>query len=43
MGNDDSLRLFEKCGFKVAGHKAAWIKTPRGYVDEIFLQLINTD
>lgn len=42
-GNDDSLRLFKKCGFKVTGRKAAWIKTPGGYVEEILLQLINIE
>lgn len=43
MGNDDSLKLFKKCGFKVTGRKSEWIKTPAGYVDEILLQLLNVE
>ncbi len=42
-GNSDSLRLFKKCGFKIAGRKADWIKTPGGYVEELFLQLLNIE
>jgi diamine N-acetyltransferase len=40
-GNEDSLRLFEKCGFKVTGKKTEWIKTPQQYLDEFILQLLN--
>jgi diamine N-acetyltransferase len=39
--NSDSLRLFKKAGFTVSGHKKDWIKTPGGYIEELFLQLIN--
>lgn len=42
-GNIDSLRLFKKCGFIITGHKADWIKTPGGYVEEILLQLLNVE
>ncbi len=42
-GNNDSLRLFKKCGFKVTGRKADWIKTPGGYIEEILLQLLNVE
>ena len=40
-GNQDSLRLFKKCGFKVTGRKKEWIKTPAEFMDEYLLQLIN--
>jgi diamine N-acetyltransferase len=40
-GNNSSLRLFKKFGFAVSGHKADWIKTPRKYLRELLLQLIN--
>jgi len=40
-GNGDSLRLFKKCGFTVAGRKKEWVKTPARFVDEYLLQLIN--
>jgi diamine N-acetyltransferase len=39
--NNDSLKLFEKCGFKITGSKIDWIKTPAKFVDEHILQLIN--
>jgi len=41
VGNEDSLRLFRKCGFRITGHKTDWIKTSGGFVEEILLQLIN--
>lgn len=41
VGNEESLKLFKKCGFKVAGRKADWIRTPDSYIDEFMLQLIN--
>jgi diamine N-acetyltransferase len=39
--NEDSLRLFQKCGFVISGHKFDWIRTPGRYVEEVMLQLIN--
>ncbi len=39
--NTESLKLFTNCGFRVTGTKADWIKTPSGFEDELFLQLIN--
>ena len=39
--NSESLLLFRKCGFKITGKKADWIKTPDGFVEELLLQLIN--
>ena len=39
--NTESLRLFQKCGFKITGQKTDWIKTSQGYRDEILLQLIS--
>jgi diamine N-acetyltransferase len=41
LGNEESLRLFKKFGFKVSGKKADWIKQPGGYIEEYMLQLIN--
>lgn len=41
MGNDDSLRLFEKCGFSITGHKTDWIRQGSIYAEELLLQLIN--
>jgi len=40
-GNEDSLRLFRKCGFRITGRKAQWIKMSDGFAEELFLQLIN--
>lgn len=42
IDNNESLKLFKKCGFVVTGHKADWIKTTDGYTEELLLQLINT-
>jgi diamine N-acetyltransferase len=43
VGNDESLKLFEKCGFKITGRKTDWIKkTARTFEDVLMLQLINT-
>ena len=39
--NNPSLRLFKNAGFQVAGRKREWLKTPEGYIEELFLQLIN--
>jgi len=41
QGNSDSLKLFKNCGFVVSGRKTDWIKTPRKYLREYMLQLIN--
>lgn len=40
-GNDESLKLFRRCGFKITGRKTDWIKTPGKYLEELLLQLIN--
>jgi diamine N-acetyltransferase len=40
--NKESLQLFRKCGFRITGRKADWIKTSGGYLEELMLQLINT-
>jgi diamine N-acetyltransferase len=40
-GNEDSLKLFRKCGFRISGRKAEWIRTPGMYLEELMLQLIN--
>jgi len=39
--NKTSLKLFQNHGFKKAGIKKHWIKTPYEYKDEYLLQLIN--
>lgn len=39
--NTTSLNLFKKNGFKIAGEKKEWNKTPDGRKDEYLLQLIN--
>lgn len=39
--NNDSLSLFSKLGFVQCGRRKEWIKTPRGFIDEIELQYIN--
>jgi diamine N-acetyltransferase len=39
--NTDSLRLFKKCGFRITGRKADWLRTSKGFVEELMLQLIN--
>jgi diamine N-acetyltransferase len=40
-GNNISLSLFEKHGFKVCGTKTDWLRTDSGWKDEIMMQLIN--
>lgn len=39
--NCESISLFKKMGFKEAGLKKEWVKTPDGYLDEHLFQLIN--
>jgi diamine N-acetyltransferase len=39
--NIPSIKLFEKCGFRITGEKKDWIRNPDGWKDEYFLQLIN--
>ena len=41
--NLESQQLFEKLGFQCRGRRKEWIKTPEGYLDTLFYQLINTD
>jgi diamine N-acetyltransferase len=41
--NYQSLRLFEKVGFKQTGTRKDWIRTPDGYIDECFLQCFRKD
>jgi diamine N-acetyltransferase len=40
-GNEDSLKLFMKCGFRITGRKTDWIKIAGNYLEELILQLIN--
>lgn len=39
--NAESLHLFQKLGFLCYGRRKDWIKTPEGYLDAMFHQLIN--
>jgi diamine N-acetyltransferase len=41
--NCESMELFKKQGFALAGVKKDWIKTSEGYLDESIFQLINKD
>lgn len=38
--NTASLRLFAACGFREAGRKRDWLRTPDGWLDELLLQRI---
>ena len=40
--NENSLRLFAKNNFVISGTKKCWNKTQNGFIDEHFLQLLNT-
>jgi len=40
--NTESIDLFSKMGFVLAGEKKEWVKTSDGYLDEQIFQLINT-
>lgn len=37
-GNDPSLKLFRRAGFREIGVKKEWIRTETGYADEIMFQ-----
>ncbi len=39
--NMESIKLFTKVGFNIVGEKKDWIKTPKHWVSEYLLQLIN--
>ena len=39
--NQESIGLFTSKGFKITGTKEQWIKTPQGFKNELFLQLMN--
>lgn len=38
--NEQSLKLFEKTGFKITGKKLSWINSEIGFKNVIFMQLI---
>lgn len=40
--NAPSLKLFKNCGFEIIGTKKKWLRSPNGWEDEYFLQLINS-
>lgn len=39
--NIESQKLFEGLGFQCGGRRKDWIKTPEGFIDALFYQLIN--
>ncbi len=39
--NCESMELFKKIGFEESGIKKQWVKTPEGFLDEHFFQLVN--
>ena len=41
--NEDSIKLFEKHGFKQIGSKKDWIRSSDGWTDELLFQLIKSD
>lgn len=41
--NCESMDLFKKQGFIQAGIKREWVKTPDGYLDEYFFQLMGKE
>ncbi len=40
-GHEASIRLFESLGFMPCGRKKQWVRTPKGWIDELMFQLIN--
>ena len=38
--NEPSIQLFQKNGFEITGEKKDWIRTQKGWKDELFLQRI---
>ncbi len=41
--NSASLNIFKKAGFHIIGTKKEWLKTHEGFMDEVILQLINSN
>jgi Acetyltransferases, including N-acetylases of ribosomal proteins len=41
LSNVPSVKLFEKCRYERSGTLRSWIKTPSGFGDVYFMQLIN--
>lgn len=39
--NNASINLFKKAGFMPCGRKKAWYKTPDGFLDLIYMQVLN--
>ena len=39
--NKESQQLFESLGFQQQGRRHDWIRTPEGFVDALFYQIIN--
>ena len=41
--NKHSISIFQKAGFEICGRKREWVRTPKGWIDELMLQTFNTD
>lgn len=41
LSNVPSFKLFSKCGYSKVGTLKSWIKTPKGFEDVYFMQLLN--
>ncbi|MBU1370699.1 MAG: GNAT family N-acetyltransferase [Bacteroidetes bacterium] len=41
--NTHSIKLFEKAGYERCGVRKVWIKTPKGFIDQLEYQKINPD
>ncbi len=39
--NKKSIELFKKHGFEYRGSKKEWVRSPEGWIDELFFQKIN--
>lgn len=39
--NIESINLFKKLGFEEGGRRKDWIRTPEGYLDVVFFQMMN--
>jgi len=41
--NENSLHLFQNCGYQIIGLRKDWIRLPQGFIGEFALQLILKD
>ncbi|MDL2322884.1 GNAT family N-acetyltransferase [Bacteroidales bacterium OttesenSCG-928-A17] len=40
LSNQASVKLFDKCGYEHSGILKSWVKTPEGFEDVYFMQLL---